>query len=120
MANIDWPSKPGLPANAQQAELVRLLDRAAATGLNAVILQIRPAADALYASPLEPWSEYLSGTMGQPPSPYPYYDPLEFAVVEAHARGLELHVWFNPYRVRMTGAKGPAAENHASETFRSK
>jgi len=112
VANIDWPSKPGLPAEVQRKELIRLLDSAVETRLNAVILQIRPAADALYASPLEPWSEYLSGTMGEPP--VPFYDPLEFAVVEAHARGLELHVWFNPYRVRMTGAKGPAAKTHAS------
>jgi uncharacterized lipoprotein YddW (UPF0748 family) len=112
VANIDWPSKPGLPADEQRAELIRLLDRAVETRLNAVILQIRPAADALYESSLEPWSEYLTGTMGEPPSPP--YDPLAFAVAEAHARGLELHVWFNPYRVRMTGAKGPAAATHAS------
>ena len=112
VANIDWPSKPGLPAERQQEELVRLFDRAVATRLNAVILQIRPAADAFYVSALEPWSEYLSGTMGTPPEPP--YDPLEFAVAEAHARGLELHVWFNPYRVRQAGAAGPAASSHAS------
>jgi uncharacterized lipoprotein YddW (UPF0748 family) len=112
VANIDWPSKPGLPAARQQAELVRLLDRAAAVGLNAVVLQIRPAADALYASAIEPWSEYLSGTMGQPPQPL--YDPLAFAIDEAHARGLELHVWLNPYRVRQAGAAGPVAASHAS------
>jgi uncharacterized lipoprotein YddW (UPF0748 family) len=115
VANIDWPSRPGLPAEQQRAELVALLDRAVATGLNAVILQIRPGADALYASPLEPWSEYLSGTMGRPPEPV--YDPLEFAVAEAHARGLELHAWFNPYRVRHAGAAGPAAKTHASVTL---
>ncbi|MFM1905006.1 MAG: hypothetical protein RLZZ440_2906, partial [Planctomycetota bacterium] len=112
VANIDWPSKPGLPADEQRAELIRLLDRAVETRLNAVILQIRPAADALYESSLEPWSEYLTGTMGEPPNPP--YDPLAFAIAEAHARGLELHVWFNPYRVRMTGAKGPASATHAS------
>ena len=112
VANIDWPSRPGLPADRQQAELVTLLDRAAATGLNAVILQIRPGADAIYASQIEPWSEYLTGTMGMAPSPR--YDPLEFAIAEAHARGLELHTWFNPYRVRHSGAASPAAETHAS------
>ena len=112
VANIDWPSRPGLPSERQRAELAALLDRAVATGLNAVILQIRPAADAFYASPLEPWSEYLTGTMGRPPEPF--YDPLEFAVAEAHARGLELHVWFNPYRVRNAGAASPAAATHAS------
>ena len=112
VANIDWPSKPGLSARRQQQELVALLDRAVATRLNAVILQIRPAADAFYVSALEPWSEYLSGTMGEAPDPP--YDPLEFAIAAAHARGLELHVWFNPYRVRQAGASGPAAATHAS------
>jgi uncharacterized lipoprotein YddW (UPF0748 family) len=112
VANIDWPSRPGLPAERQRAELAALLDRAAAMRLNAVILQIRPGADALYASAIEPWSEYLSGTMGQPPEPA--YDPLEFAITEAHARGLELHAWFNPYRVRHADAPGPAAATHAS------
>ncbi|MFM7245708.1 MAG: glycoside hydrolase family 10 protein [Planctomycetaceae bacterium] len=112
VANIDWPSRPGLPADRQQAELVRLLDRGAATGLNAVILQIRPSADALYPSAIEPWSAYLSGTMGQPPQPV--YDPLAFAIEEAHARGLELHVWFNPYRVQHADSAGSAAATHAS------
>jgi uncharacterized lipoprotein YddW (UPF0748 family) len=115
VANIDWPSQPGLPADRQRAELVRLLDRGVATGLNAVILQIRPAADAIYPSAIEPWSAYLSGTMGKPPQPV--YDPLAFAIDEAHARGLELHVWFNPYRVRQTGAAGAAAATHASLTM---
>ncbi len=96
VANIDWPSAPGLTAYEQKAELRQLLDRLVAMNMNAVILQVRPAADAFYASAYEPWSWYLSGKMGQPPSPY--YDPLEFAVAEAHARGLELHAWFNPFR----------------------
>ncbi|MFM8415675.1 MAG: glycoside hydrolase family 10 protein [Planctomycetota bacterium] len=112
VANIDWPSRPGLPADRQRAELVALLDRAVATRLNAVILQVRPCADALYDSPLEPWSAYLSGTMGQ--APEPFYDPLAFAIEAAHARGLELHCWFNPYRVRHSAAVGPAAATHAS------
>lgn len=115
VANIDWPSRPGLPADRQQAELVRLLDRGVATGLNAMILQIRPSADALYPSALEPWSAFLSGTMGQPPQPV--YDPLAFAIDEAHARGLELHVWFNPYRVQHADAAGSAAATHASVTM---
>ena len=112
VANIDWPSRPGLPADRQQAELVRMFDRSVETGLNAVILQVRPCADALYESPLEPWSVFLSGTMGQPPQPP--YDPLTFAIREAHARGLELHVWFNPYRVQHTDAPGFVAGTHAS------
>jgi uncharacterized lipoprotein YddW (UPF0748 family) len=115
VANIDWPSRSGLAPEVQRAELVTLLDRAAAIGLNAVVFQIRPCADAFYDSPLEPWSEYLTGAMGRPPEPF--YDPLEFAVAAAHERGLELHAWFNPYRVRHAGAKTPAAATHASATM---
>src|SRR5690606_31592728 len=92
VGNLDWPSRPGLSTERQQAELVAILDRAVELGLNAVIFQVRPAADALYASPHEPWSEYLTGEMGR--APEPFYDPLEFAVREAHRRGLELHAWF--------------------------
>ncbi|MGV3533365.1 MAG: glycoside hydrolase family 10 protein, partial [Chthoniobacteraceae bacterium] len=94
--NIDWPSRPGLPAGQQQAELRAILDRAVDLKLNAILLQVRPASDALYKSSLEPWSNFLTGAMGRAPSPA--YDPLEFAVQEAHARGLELHAWFNPFR----------------------
>jgi uncharacterized lipoprotein YddW (UPF0748 family) len=114
VANIDWPSMPGLSTREQQDELVAMLDRAAVLRLNAIILQVRPAADALYASPLEPWSEYLTGRMGRAPDPY--YDPLEFAVNEAHKRGLELHAWFNPYRARHPSAKSPISSNHISRT----
>jgi uncharacterized lipoprotein YddW (UPF0748 family) len=114
VANIDWPSRPGLPADSQRAELLALLDRAAAMRLNAVVLQVRPAADALYPSELEPWSEYLTGAMGR--APEPFYDPLEFAVAEAHRRGLELHAWFNPYRARHPSATSPIAETHLSRT----
>ncbi|MDQ6656466.1 MAG: family 10 glycosylhydrolase, partial [Verrucomicrobiota bacterium] len=92
--NIDWPSKPGLPASAQKAELRALLDRAAELKLTAILLQLRPASDALYASSIEPWSQFLSGKQGTSPG----YDPLEFAIAEAHARGIELHAWINPFR----------------------
>lgn len=112
VANIDWPSKPGLSAWEQQAELLVMLDRARALRLNAILLQVRPSADALYASKLEPWSVYLTGVEGR--APEPYYDPLTFAVKEAHARGLELHAWFNPYRAKHTTATGPHARNHVS------
>jgi uncharacterized lipoprotein YddW (UPF0748 family) len=108
--NLDWPSRPGLPPALQKAELITLLDRAAALGLNAVIFQVRPAGDALYASKIEPWSEYLTGTQGM--APIPFWDPLQFAVKEAHARGLELHAWFNPYRAKDPGAKSPLARTH--------
>ncbi|HEX2094917.1 MAG TPA: family 10 glycosylhydrolase [Longimicrobiaceae bacterium] len=114
VANIDWPSRPGLPVDQQKAELVAMLDRAASMKLNAVILQVRPAADALYASPYEPWSEYLTGEQGR--APEPFYDPLEFAVQEAHRRGLELHAWFNPYRARHPSATSPVTERHLSHT----
>jgi uncharacterized lipoprotein YddW (UPF0748 family) len=110
VANIDWPSKPGLPAEVQRAEALALLDRAQSLGLNALILQVRPAGDALYPSALEPWSEYLTGEQGKPPQPP--YDPLAFWVQEAHRRALELHVWFNPYRARHSSAKTPQVAPH--------
>ena len=98
VSNIDWPSRPGLSTAAQQRELITILDRAAALRLNAVIFQVRPAGDALYSSRLEPWSYFLTGSQGR--GPQPSYDPLAFAITEAHQRGLELHAWFNPYRAK--------------------
>ena len=112
VANIDWPSRPGLSSWQQKSELIAILDRAVELNLNAVLLQVRPAADALYDSPYEPWSEYLTGRQGA--APEPYYDPLRFAVAEAHARGLELHAWFNPYRARHPSAKGAESRTHIS------
>ena len=96
VANINWPSKPGLPVAQQKEEAIKLLDFLSTNNFNAVIFQVRPQTDALYESNLEPWSYYLTGKQGQPPSPY--YDPLSFWVEEAHKRGIELHVWLNPYR----------------------
>jgi uncharacterized lipoprotein YddW (UPF0748 family) len=113
VGNIDWPSQPGLTTQQQKSELIGILDRAAYLRLNAVILQIRPSCDALYASPIEPWSEYLTGQMGQAPNPY--YDPLAFAVEEAHRRGIELHAWFNPFRARTQSARSPIPANHVSK-----
>ena len=110
VANIDWPSRPGLAPDAQRAEALALLDRAAAIGLNALILQVRPAGDAFYASALEPWSEYLTGAQGR--APVPAWDPLAWWVGQAQARGLELHVWFNPFRARHSAAKSPLAAPH--------
>ena len=114
VANIDWPSRPGLPAAQQRAEVLTLLDRAAAIGLNALVLQVRPAADAVYPSALEPWSEFLTGAQGRPPDDG--YDPLAFWVAEAHRRGLALHAWFNPYRARHSMARSPPAASHLSLT----
>ena len=110
--NIDWPSKPGLTTAQQQRELRVIIDRAAKLKLNALIFQVRPACDALYVSRLEPWSEYLTGKMGQ--APKPAWDPLAFAITEAHRRGLELHAWFNPFRARYKSPKGIAAATHIS------
>jgi uncharacterized lipoprotein YddW (UPF0748 family) len=112
--NIDWPSKPGLPVEQQKSELVAIMDRAAQLKLNAVIFQVRPACDALYESKLEPWSEFLNGKMGQTPDPP--YDPLAFAVEEAHKRALELHAWFNPYRAHHPAEKGEISPDHISRT----
>ncbi|MEU1820506.1 family 10 glycosylhydrolase [Streptomyces roseifaciens] len=95
VVNVDWPSRPGLPPDRQREELIALLDTAVDRRLNAVMLQIRPTADAFWPSPFEPWSEYLTGTQGR----YPGWDPLSFAVREAHRRRIELHGWFNPYRI---------------------
>ena len=114
VANIDWPSQKSLTSLAQKAELLAILDRAAQLKLNAVIFQVRPACDAMYASRIEPWSEYLTGTMGK--APEPFYDPLALAVEEAHKRGLELHAWFNPYRARLDNTGSPVAATHISKT----
>ena len=110
VSNIDWPSRPGLSAFEQQTELLAILNRAVRLNMNAIVLQVRPATDALYKSDLEPWTEYLTGQMGRPPEPY--YDPLTFAVEESHKRGLELHAWFNPYRSRHPSAKSEISQDH--------
>lgn len=107
--NIDWPSRSTLSTAQQQAEALAILDQASAVGLNAIVLQVRPSCDALYASTIEPWSAYLTGASGRAPSPA--YDPLTFWVTEAHKRGLLLHAWFNPYRAALPGA---AASLHSS------
>jgi uncharacterized lipoprotein YddW (UPF0748 family) len=112
VANIDWPSRPGLPVTKQHEEIRRIVERAADLRLNALIVQVRPAADALYASALEPWSEYLTGEQGR--APEPFYDPLLAWIEEAHARGIELHAWFNPYRARHPTAKSALAPTHVA------
>ncbi len=114
VANIDWPSKKGLSTAEQQAEARAMLDTALTLKLNAIVFQIRTGADALYDSKLEPWSEYLTGTQGQ--APEPFYDPLAFWVAEAHARGIELHAWLNPFRARQSAAKSAEAASHISRT----
>ncbi|MGO8766407.1 MAG: glycoside hydrolase family 10 protein [Limisphaerales bacterium] len=108
-SNADWPSQPGLSVAEQKAGLIALLDHAVQLHLNTVVFQVRPACDAVYYSPYEPWSEVLTGTQGRAPDPY--YDPLEFAIQEAHKRGLELHAWFNPFRAWLPTAKSSPAWN---------
>lgn len=112
--NIDWPSKPGLTTEQQKSELIRIFDLAEKLKLNVVILQIRPSCDAFYQSQFEPWSEYLTGQMGKPPEPF--YDPLSFAIEEAHKRGIELHAWFNPFRAKHPSAKSVPSTKHVSQT----
>jgi len=112
VANIDWPSKPGLPTEDQKKELVALFDRCEKLHLNAIIFQVRPMCDALYESNLEPWSSFLTGRQGESPG----YDPLKRAVDEAHKRGMELHAWFNPYRAWNPTARSDPAANHLVKT----
>lgn len=114
VSNIDWPSKPGLSADVQQQEFIKRLDQLKALGCNAVIVQIRPAADAFYPSVFEPWSHYLTGKQGAAPSPY--YDPLKFMIEQAHLRCMEFHAWFNPYRALTDSKKNPNPESHITRT----
>ena len=99
VSNIDWPRTKNNAA-AQQAELTTYLDQCAAGGLNACCFQVRSLCDALYKSSYEPWAVCLTGTRGKDPG----YDPLAFAIEEAHKRGLELHVWVNPFRITSAGS----------------
>lgn len=110
--NISWPSRSGLAAETQKNELLGLLDVAQNAGLNTVYFQVRAEADAFYASDIEPWSRFLSGTMGQSPG----WDPLEFVVEHAHKRGLELHAWLNPYRALASGRADLASADHITRT----
>jgi uncharacterized lipoprotein YddW (UPF0748 family) len=111
VANLDWPPVNATPA-AQRQALINILDFLYTHGINVVIFQIRTECDALYQSNYEPWSYYLTGAQGTPPNPF--YDPLQFAIEEAHKRGMELHAWFNPYRAIRIGANYPKASNHVS------
>jgi uncharacterized lipoprotein YddW (UPF0748 family) len=111
VTNLDWPSF-GSSVQKQKDDLIALLDQLAFDGINAVILQIRPECDAFYQSPYEPWSYWLTGNQGSPP--IPFYDPLQFAVEEAHKRGMEIHAWFNPYRAERSVGNYSLASNHVS------
>ncbi len=115
--NLDWPSTYTLSPDQQRGEMIALLDLAASTGLNAVVFQVRTECDAFYRSSLEPWSFFLTGNQGVGPSDG--YDPLSFAIAEAHKRGIELHAWFNPFRASATERSNKSAKHitrtHASQ-----
>lgn len=108
--NIDWPTRPGLTTRQQKEEYRRMLDFHQMNGMNAVIMQVRPSADAFYANGIESWSRYLTGESGLAPDPY--YDPLTFMIDEAHDRGMEFHAWFNPYRAIVDLEEMPEDSTH--------
>ncbi len=112
VTNIDWPASAHLSTQQQQESFIRILDHHERIGLNAVIVQIRPSADALYPSPFEPWSQWLTGTQGKMPEPY--YDPLQFMIAETHKRNMQFHAWLNPYRAVFNTGKPDVAPNHIS------
>jgi len=113
--NLDWPTSPRSDPFTQKLQLMTMLDSLKSVGINAVVFQVRCESDALYNSSIDPWSYWLTGEQGRAPNPY--YDPLEFAVDQAHRRGMELHAWFNPYRSdrEVTGSGSyPKAPNHVT------
>lgn len=112
VANIDWPSKRDVPVSGQRAEMVAMVKALKDTGFNAVVLQVRPACDAIYPSTLEPWSEFLTGASGR--APEPAWDPLAEWISACHERGMELHAWVNPFRARHFDSKQPDAATHIS------
>jgi len=111
--NIDWPSRGNYSTSMQKAEFIRQLDMHQRNGMNAVIVQVRPACDAFFPSDLEPWSEWLTGTQGK--APVPWYDPLQFMIEETHKRGMEFHAWCNPYRAVFRVNRSSIAASHVSK-----
>ncbi|MGB8193127.1 MAG: family 10 glycosylhydrolase [Chitinophagaceae bacterium] len=108
--NIDWPSRKTQSVDSQKIEFINLLNMHERNGMNAVVVQIRPVTDAFYPSPLEPWSEYLTGKQGRPPGSY--YDALQFMIEETHKRGMEFHAWCNPYRAEFAVGRSSIAPTH--------
>ena len=102
VANIDWPAADAIGnPEKQQSDMINILDSLSALGINAVIFQVRPTADALYRSDIEPWSHWLTGLQGSWSDTVTAYDPLQFVIAEAHERGMEVHAWLNPYRINI-------------------
>jgi uncharacterized lipoprotein YddW (UPF0748 family) len=110
LTNIDWPGIPTVSSEAQKTSFIKLLDMHQRNGMNAIIMQIRPSADAFYLSPYEPWSQWLTGIQGLPPDPL--YDPLEFMIAETHKRGMEFHAWINPYRAIFNTTTSSITQSH--------
>ncbi len=113
VANIDWPSKPGLSPEDAQNEFTTMLDDLQKMGINAVFVQVRPAGDAFYPTKLAPWSRFLTGKQGQAPASD--WDPLDFMVTETHRRKMEFHAWLNPYRATTDGDLDKLAPNHMAK-----
>jgi uncharacterized lipoprotein YddW (UPF0748 family) len=110
VSNIDWPSLKTLTADAQRLEFTNILDHHKASGMNAVVVQIRPSCDAAYPSDIEPWTEWMTGKQGQSPN----YDPLAFMIAETHKRGMEFHAWFNPYRAVINANVSNVSASHVT------
>lgn len=113
VVNLDWPSNRNLSVVEQKEELIVMLDDLKSAGFNAVFFQVRSEADAMYPSPYEPWSYWLTGTQGK--APEPFYDPLRFVITEGHKRGMEVHAWLNPYRAHRNSDTYPTYETHVSQ-----
>jgi uncharacterized lipoprotein YddW (UPF0748 family) len=107
--NLNFPSHAGLSPEVQKEQIRRIVEAAARSGLNALMVQVRPEGDALYSSRIEPWSRYLTGVQGVGPG----YDPLDYFIRAAHEQGIAIHAWINPYRAA-TNASDPRAANHES------
>ena len=112
--NIDWPSSPTETSGEQISDLVVLFNKLKSAGINTVFFQIRTECDAFYKSSYEPWSYWLTGQQGKTPDPF--YDPLAFAIEEAHAKGMELHAWINPYRAVKDTVDYKNSQNHITKT----
>ena len=110
VSNIDWPQDRTNNPEKQKADFIRLAELHKRNGMNALVVQVRPVADAFYPSSLEPWSEFLTGKQGQ--APVPFYDPLQFMIEETHKRGMEFHAWLNPYRAVFNINSSSIAPDH--------
>ncbi len=114
VGNIDWPSDRNATPGRKIADLVDMFDKLKDAGMNAVFFQVRTECDAFYDSEIEPWSFWLTDQQGS--APKPYFDPLDFAVSEAHERAMEVHAWFNPYRAVKKVGEYNSAFNHIAQT----